>query len=330
MDDLISNQARNGLITFLRTVIDVSDDVNPPFYLDENHRFAKTPAELRTVHHKLCERRTFSHINPYENEWVKNPHTNENGFISKSLSEIGYRYFAIQTVNNHYEIESHYLAQVLALHLYPLHFPSHASTRKLWGEGESFSQSSAIEMPSHFDKSIDLMPILTLNDLEFAKSLWEKYKKFSENQEITLLFTKFTSLLRLHEQCLLTSCLSPLKIIAEFATLEGALTHKPKEHIITDSLTHQICKKLTLLSTRPNVQMPTVKGEQLDKTWKRLYALRSKIVHGESDSSWIDLKLQQAELINCLHHSDFIAATVRAVLRAILFEPELVFSLKDV
>jgi Apea-like HEPN len=329
---VITNENKNdkGYISFLHTVIDVSDLLTLPYQLDDNHRFSRTPSKLEGVHYELCEIIAKKHVNVYEHEWVECSQEGFKGWESKPLPTKKHRYFSIQTINKLFEIESYFLAQILSIHNCPLYFPAHAVTSELWGEGIANSTGRKIEIPSIDKYSNIFYPTLTVQHLNFAKLIWEQYKSFSKNAELSSFFKKFSSLLSMHDQSFAISYLSPLKIIAQFAVLESALTHKPKAHIITDSLTHQICKKLMLLSNRPNVYVPQIKGEQLDKTWKRLYDIRSSIVHGEIDSQWVDSKLQGAELINCLHSSDFVAATVRAVLRAILFEPEVVFSLKEV
>jgi hypothetical protein len=154
-----NNINQQGIATFLRTVVDVSEDLELPYYFDENHRFSRTPQELESVHFNLCDRSAFDQISPYTHKWkkVKDIPGLKNAEV---LTQNNYRYFCIQSRDTSFNVSSRFLTQILAIHKYPLYFPSHANTRNIWGEGVVTGKGTSIELPAIYDDSMDYLPNL--------------------------------------------------------------------------------------------------------------------------------------------------------------------------
>lgn len=80
----------------------------------------------------------------------------------------------------------------------------------------------------------------------------------------------------------------PFSWLAHFSFIESLLAHKPDPKDPTDSLSRQVSSKLTLLSKRftpPLDHREYFCHETLSDPitfWKRMYALRSNIAHGQS------------------------------------------------
>src|SRR6266567_4059313 len=84
-----------------------------------------------------------------------------------------------------------------------------------------------------------------------------------------------------------------MTVIGLFSVIESLVSHGPKLTESADSLSHQIRTKLPLLRKR---FYPELEGSgclprlQEEATWNKLYAYRSKIVHGEDSQISGDLQ----------------------------------------
>ena len=120
-----------------------------------------------------------------------------------------------------------------------------------------------------------------------------------------------------------------LRVLGYFIVLEMLLTHNPKDKEIGDSLSHQICSKVALLDSRlakPLDYSVFGRDAKVEGIWKKLYAFRSMIAHGEvPDFGKILKSLQDAKVATA-----FLANATARILRHALNEPVLFDSLKPV
>lgn len=120
---------------------------------------------------------------------------------------------------------------------------------------------------------------------------------------------------------------SPLRFLGYFALLESLLTHKPKPSDPYDSITRQVKKKIALLDHRwPRAldYSPFRKGSP-DTVWSKMYTYRSQVAHGDVPDFAGELKTlhdHEAAL-------ELIKQTVKAVIRQMLTEPQLLLDLRE-
>jgi hypothetical protein len=122
---------------------------------------------------------------------------------------------------------------------------------------------------------------------------------------------------------------SPFRVLAMFAVLELLLTHNPGGKELGDSLTHQLCTKIPLVSKRLPVELPydrffgSINEASL---WKGLYSYRSALAHGSTPT----FRNEQAVLKNAENALGFLSTATRAVARHALHEPQLFTDLKTI
>lgn len=118
---------------------------------------------------------------------------------------------------------------------------------------------------------------------------------------------------------------STMSALALFAVMESLITHDPK--VTFDSLNHQVATKMTLVGKRFNVPLdysPFAGLSTPEKTWKKIYAYRSAIAHGdklEFDGELQALKSHQTVL-------EFVKIAVRRLLAFSVRDPALIADLK--
>lgn len=121
---------------------------------------------------------------------------------------------------------------------------------------------------------------------------------------------------------------SELTIIGLFSILESLLTHAPKPTDSTDSLVRQIKHKMPLV--RKRFRRPINHGDVFgdineDTLWQKMYAYRSKIVHGED--AQISGKLSVLKDTRTV--VTFLREAVKLLLIESLDEPTLMTDLKE-
>lgn len=120
-----------------------------------------------------------------------------------------------------------------------------------------------------------------------------------------------------------------LRVLGYFMVLEMPLTHNPNDKEIGDSLSHQVSSKVALL--QPRLRRPldySVFGKEASAAtvWKKLYAFRSNIAHGDVPDFGKELSL----LKSAADATAFLADATARILRHALDEPVLFDSLKPV
>ncbi len=120
---------------------------------------------------------------------------------------------------------------------------------------------------------------------------------------------------------------SLLKALSYFSILECLLTHHPT--VSTDSLTHQIKTKMSLLSKlfqrELNYEQYFPELPEPEKAWSKLYKYRSEIVHGGevnfNDSSF-------RHLLSRINIQNFLKESIKLLLLYSIKEPEFITNFK--
>jgi hypothetical protein len=118
---------------------------------------------------------------------------------------------------------------------------------------------------------------------------------------------------------------STMSALALFAVMESLITHDPK--VTFDSLNHQVATKMTLLGKRFGVPLDYTPFGGLsgpEKVWKKIYAYRSAIAHGDKLDFAGELQALQS------HQTvlQFVKTAVRRLLGFSVRNPSLVADLK--
>jgi hypothetical protein len=115
-------------------------------------------------------------------------------------------------------------------------------------------------------------------------------------------------------------------VLAMFMLIEMLLTHNPGDKEIGDSLTHQVIHKIPFVFERRNEQIDysVFDGAKGELVWKRLYAYRSSVAHGDTPDFASKLNiLRSAEVAN-----RFLTDITRRLIRISLDDPKLLEGLK--
>jgi len=120
---------------------------------------------------------------------------------------------------------------------------------------------------------------------------------------------------------------SEMLVIGLVSVVESLVSHAPKLTDSADSLSHQLRTKLPLLRKRfvyPLDHRPQFGEIDEENLWKKLYAYRSKIVHGEDSQLTCDLSC----LKNVQSVIGFLRETSKRLLQLALHEPQFMTDLK--
>jgi hypothetical protein len=162
---------------------------------------------------------------------------------------------------------------------------------------------------------------ITLPVIEHLRLLHDRIRTFDN---------AITDMKRLTDQMLELEALpqdSPLLFLGYFAILESLLTHKPDPKDTIDSIARQVKRKLTLLDNRwdPRVDYAAFQATKPEKVWGAMYGYRSCLAHGSNADFGGDLQIL-GEPSRALR---LIKDTLKAVLRQVLMEPQLIVDLRN-
>ena len=120
---------------------------------------------------------------------------------------------------------------------------------------------------------------------------------------------------------------STLRVVGYFSIIESLITHALKLLESLDSITHQLCNKLSLIGKRAERPFEIEQhfgSHKAETIWKKLYAYRSGIAHGthqDFTSSLSILKNQEAV-------TKFLKEAVKSLLIYSLRDPEFINDLR--
>jgi len=164
--------------------------------------------------------------------------------------------------------------------------------------------------------------VLTTADILLAENIRGQIASLSTNYE----FVKTSA--QIWQEMRRISQSSRLQVIGFFSIIECLITHSPRLAESLDSISHQLCGKLRLMTNRMgrNDLLSTTFNLTTDtKVWKKLYSYRSSIAHGNT----VSFKGEFAALKSHKIVVDFLSAFTRSLLLYALNEPQLFSDLKD-
>jgi len=119
-----------------------------------------------------------------------------------------------------------------------------------------------------------------------------------------------------------------LKILGYFSIVEMLVTHKPKLKESIDSISHQIATKYNLLLKKFERKVDFseyFEAANSDKIWKKLYAYRSDVAHGNIASfSGEYTILKSPDVVNA-----FLNEIIKNTILLALDDPQFIFDLKQ-
>jgi hypothetical protein len=120
---------------------------------------------------------------------------------------------------------------------------------------------------------------------------------------------------------------SDMTFLGYFGVLESLLTHKPNPDDPYQSITRQVQKKIALLNRRFDQPLDygPFRGSSPETIWKKMYDYRSILAHGDHATFDRDLSILGGDD----QAMSLLEDTVKAVIRQVLIEPELLTDLRD-
>lgn len=260
---------------------------------------------------------------PYEHNILVKPGDKPGNlrYDDKNLPPEKWRYWIIHFQGSNSELQE--LAYVLSLMEQDIElgftFISHPALR------EDALSWHAQHLHTYFndsDRKVIRPKTITSTDLHLAGECYSKIKGLPKQYpHINRAFRRFYTLRSVPLR-------SELTVIGLFSVIESLLTHAPKNNDPTDSLTRQIKHKMPLVRKRfrrPIDHSAFFDGINEDKLWGKLYAFRSKIVHGEK----ADISGNLSVLKNEITVVEFLREIVKLLLIQSLLETVLLTDLKE-
>lgn len=257
-------------------------------------------------------------ISPYENNAHTSPDRTRRHF--EKLPQESWRYWIIEFDGTNSELQELQFACALVPNDIELGF-WFISHEPFIGSGLGWDPSSIHTfLHSHITGFMEAKQI-DKSDLDQIRRNYEEIKKLSPD------YVHIRRALLRYDQLRWLPRGSEMVVIGLFSIIESLISHAPKLTDSADSLSHQLRTKLPLLRKRfvdsldHSSQFPGIKEENL---WKKLYAYRSKIVHGEGSQMSGDL----TSLGNVASVITFLRETSKRLLQLSLREPQFMTDLK--
>lgn len=175
-------------------------------------------------------------------------------------------------------------------------------------------------LTSHLDGPI--IDTIQESGLCQIRTLYDQLNAITEKHSFIL-----NSLNTFSEVCMLSRHAN-LRIVGIFSVIESLITHAPRLVETLDSISHQISGKMILLNRRfeDTIPRPEAFGDVSDqKLWKRLYAYRSKVAHGQIPKfSGALSPLKDRPTVH-----NYLFEECQALLRYSIMEPQLVADLRE-
>ena len=302
--------------TFILSAIKIETEL--PFEIAPNHWIDKaTETQIEKIRSLLDENTRRFIRSPYEHDYSAEPGNmpgNINYYTTPLFTE-ELRYYVINFEGINSELQT--LQQAFLVIPNEVQFGFLIVEEPLSG---GFEPDKIDTFYNQFSLQDRIPKSISLDDLKFVSEVYAKRKEFpNEFEHISRAFFRF-------ERLSVISIHSELYVIGMFSVIEMLLTHAPKPEF-ADALTHQIATKFPLVRKRfirPIDHQTFFPGIDEAKLWEKLYAYRSKIVHGEDTR--IEGKIQVLrDRTNVLN---FLREATKLLLIASLREPVLMTDLK--
>jgi hypothetical protein len=318
-----SGQSKPHGYVFVLTPIEITGIWNPE--LIPNHRLVranqKQIAEIKEKISLFNSNPFFTKTSPYENEIERVPNTTQPGTTVSvlPLQPESWRYWAVEFDGINEKIFELGCACELIENEIELGFCFLSDISG--GQGFIWNPFS---LSTFFQNHNQPLRTKTLSQPD----LTEIGRIFSLIQQLPQDFQHIGRALKRYDQIKWLPRHSEMAVIGLFSVIESLVSHAPKLTESADSLSHQLRTKIPMVMKRfhrnflhPNYFPGIASEEQL---WNKLYAFRSKIVHGEDTNLSGDLKQLQtlAAVIAFLRESS------KKLLLLSLAEPEFMSGLK--
>jgi hypothetical protein len=302
----------------------VEPQVDVPYEIIRRHFLQKaTPEQTEKIKSLLnMFKSTPSCLLPYEYEVIEteDDEPGHRSFSHKHLDPKQWRYWIIFFEGTNAELQE--LGFALSLMEHEIELGFWLAMIPSLGAGFGWhSQHVHTYLNDQNWQEVSPKPI-SAQDLQLASRCYDKLKSLpNEYEHITRAFRRFHELRSIPLS-------SELTVIGLFSVLESILTHAPKTTEGSDSLVHQIKHKIPLVRKRFVRQLDHRRwfGEMQERNlWPKLYAYRSKIVHGEKAAVTGKLgPLKDRKTV-----VDFLRQVMKLLLIEALEEPVLMTDLKE-
>jgi len=267
---------------FVLTLIDPKIDI--PYEVIPNHVLKKADQaqidKIKSLLQRFNTNPFFISISHYEHD-ILAVLGNKPGNISykhNALATDEWHYWIIQVQGTNSELQE--LSYALALMENDIELGFFVISTGTLGDGFVWHSQHLHTFFNDYELQASSPKEITDVDLKLAEDCYSKLKSIpKEYPHIKRAFQLFDML-----RCIPAT--SELTVIGLFSIIESLLTHAPNDKDPTDSLVRQIKHKIPLVRKRHRrrIDYKTIFNNNIkeDKLWEKLYAYRSKIVHGES------------------------------------------------
>lgn len=264
-------------------------------------------------------------IAPYETQWVKEE-PNTISYSLKSLEDPNeWKYWLLADESG--GSKAHEFAEIVQIVNPVIELGPRIFTAKQRGDKTLFGHSSISHPIAERQWGFGggdqgIADVLQEKELNQIRALHNQLDAISSEHKVIL-----SSIKTFCEVCKLSKHAN-LRIVGIFSVIESLITHAPRLTETLDSISHQISGKMILLDRRfeETKNRPEVFGDVSDqKLWKKLYAYRSKVAHGQEPAFTGTLSVLGDH--GTVHQ--FLFEKCQALLRYSIKEPQLVADLRE-
>lgn len=237
---------------------------------------------------------------------------------STPLAQHDVRYVIADVAGSNHAL--HTLQQASCLTAKPFELGINVFQGHGWGGGISGGSDPGLARASdEFQSRPGYLLELGADDLDDLRGVYARLRERTWVDELVLTIGQFIQLRRIPRSM-------PLRVLGCFTLMESLLAHKPDPTDQHQSLTRQIYQKLALLDGRFfKRRFVYANGIKHETFWKRMYAYRSAIAHGNlGEANTPPAPLPDRDAILTL-----LESTISQVLRCTLDEPVLMRGLRD-
>jgi len=305
------------ILSAIKVDADLPVELAPKHWLDKAKK--QQIEKIRSVL-QMCGAKPFF-VSPYEND-IRAVNGDKPGTVNyqhTALSPEEWRYYVVNFEGTNIELETIQHAGLVLEN--EIRFGFHFLETKSFGSGFGWHPQSLNTFFGDTDLAAGIARSILADDLGLVSETYAALKELpSEFEHTSRAFKRFNELWNIPRY-------SELTVIGLFSVIESLLTHAPKLSESADSLMHQIRSKISLVRKRfvRDLDHRSIFGEiQEGKLWSKLYAYRSRIVHGEHAT--FDGELQVLRDRRTVVH--FLKEATKLLLIASLREPVLMTDLK--